>query len=121
MAEYDMPIEEQVKLLVREFHGLKGSIETRFDSVDKKLESLDGKVVTLEGKVDEIKILLEHTHSIAKLGLEGLEGLRESTDEKFAAAARVNAEQTGLLKSLVVHVRTRVDRVEQTKPGRRRR
>ena len=127
MREYEMPIEEQVKLLVKEFKGLKGSMDERFDSIDKKLGSLDGKVVsldgkveTIDGKVDKLKVLLEETHAIAKLGLEGLEGLRESTDERFAAAAKANAEQTDLLKSLVVHVRKHVDRVEPPKRRRRR-
>ena len=120
MPEYEMPIEEQVKLLVKEFKGLKGSMDERFDSIDQKLESLDGKVETIDGKVDKVKVLLEETQAIAKLGLEGLEGLRESTDEKFAAAAKANAEKTDLLKSLVVHVRKRVEGVEPPKRRRRR-
>jgi len=156
MPEYDMPIEEQIKVLVREFRGLKESVETRFDSIDTKLTTvdnkvttldarvttldakvttLDGKVVTLDTKVmtldstamtlgtkiDKVQILLEDTHAIAKLGLEGLQGLRESTDAKFAAAAKTCGEQTGLLNSVLVHVRNRVDRIERpAAKGRRR-
>lgn len=132
MPEYDMPLEEQVKLLVREFKTFKGSIETKFDSIDARFDSIDAKLTTVDAKlttvdtklttvdakVDKVQILLEHTHAVAKLGLEGLQGLRESTDEKFAAAAKTNAEQTDLLKSLILHVRKRVERVER--PKRRR-
>ena len=102
MPEYDMPIEEQIKVLVKEFRRtFKESVETRFDSVDTKLTTvdnkvttLDTKVTTLDSKIDKVQVLLEDTHAIAKLGLEGVKGLRESTDEKFAAAAKTNAEQT---------------------------
>jgi hypothetical protein len=133
MREYDMPIEEQVKLLVREFHGLKDSIETKFDSIDKKLESLDARLQKTDATVETIDgllksthdmvtrnyVLLEDTRAVAKLGLEGVQGLQESTDEKFAAAAKANAEQTDMLKSLIVHVRKRVERVEPRKRRRR--
>jgi hypothetical protein len=63
--------------------------------------------------------MLEDTHAIAKLGLEGLQGLRESTDARFEAATKTHGEQTGLLNSVLVHVRNRVDRIERPK-GRRR-
>ena len=116
MREYDMPVEEQITLLVREFRTFKESVETRFDSIDTKLELSDAKLAKIDEKVDRVQTLLEDTHAIGKLGLEGLQGLRESTDERFASAAKTNAEQIGLLKSVVVHVRTRV---EQPK-GRRR-
>lgn len=133
MPEYDMPIEEQIKVLVKEFrtfkeefHNFKESVETRFDSVDTKLTTvdnkvttLDTKVTTLDSKIDKVQVLLEDTHAVAKLGLEGVKGLRESTDERFAAAAKTRAEQTELLKSVLVHVRKRVERLER--PKRRRR
>ena len=175
MAEYDMPIEEQIKVLVKEFRSFKESVETRFDSIDTKLTTvdakvttldtkvttldtkvttldakvttldakvttldakvttldakvasldtsvttLDTKVTTLDSKIDKVQVLLEDTNAIAKLGLEGLQGLRESTDAKFAAAAKTNGEQTDLLKSVLVHVRKRVERLEG--PKRRRR
>ena len=154
MPEYDMPIEEQIKVLVKEFHTFKESmetfqesmetfkesVETRFDSIDTKLTTVDTKVTTLDTKVttldarvttldtkvttvdrkiDKVQVLLEDTHAVAKLGLEGVQGLRESTDAKFAAAAKTNAEQTDLLKTVLVHVRKRVDRLER--PKRRRR
>ena len=56
-------------------------------------------------------VRLDETHAVAKLGLEGLQGLRESMDAKFEAAAKTSADQTGLLKSVLVHVRQRVDAV----------
>jgi chromosome segregation ATPase len=154
MAEYDMPVEEQIKVLVKEFRSFKESVETRFDSIDTKLTTvdtkvttldtkvttldakvttldakvasldtsvttLDTKVTTLDSKIDKVQLLLEDTNAIAKLGLEGLQGLRESTDAKFAAAAKTNGEQTDLLKSVLVHVRKRVEHLER--PKRRRR
>ena len=64
-------------------------------------------------------VRLDETHAVAKLGLEGLEGLRESMDAKFEAAAKTNADQMGLLKSVLVHVRQRVDASDR--PGARRR
>jgi len=140
MAEYDMPIEEQIKVLVKEFRTFKESVGTRFDSIDTKLTtvdvkvttldakvttldakvaSLDTSVTTLDSKIDKVQVLLEDTNAIAKLGLEGLQGLRESTDAKFAAAAKTNAEQTDLLKSVLVHVRKRVEGLERPKHRRR--
>ena len=64
-------------------------------------------------------VRLDDTHAVAKLGLEGLEGLRESMDAKFEAAAKSSADQMGLLKSVLVHVRQRVDASDR--PGARRR
>ena len=134
MPEYVMPIEEQIKVLVKEFRNFKESMDTfkesmetfkesvntRFDRVDTKLTTVDGKVTSLDAKVDKMQVVLEDTGAIAKLGLEGLEGLRESMDAKFAAAAKTNGEQVGLLNSVLVHVRNRVDRVERPAKGRRR-
>ena len=119
MREYDMPIEEQIKVLVKEFRGLKESMETRFDSVDRRFDSIDAKLTSVDTKIDKVQVLLEDTRSIAKLGLEGVEALRESTDAEFAAAAKTNAEQTDLLKSHLVHFRKRVEHLERPKRGRR--
>ena len=86
MAEYDMPIEEQIKVLVKEFRSFKESVETRFDSLDTKLTTVDTK-----------------------------------SDKEFAAAAKTNGEHTGLLNSVLVHVRNRVERIERpVAKGRRR-
>jgi hypothetical protein len=41
-------------------------------------------------------------------------------DEKFEATAKTSADQTDLLKSVVVHVRKRVEVLERPKPRRRR-
>jgi predicted RNase H-like nuclease (RuvC/YqgF family) len=149
MPEYDMPLEEQIKVLVKEFRNFKESMETfqesmdtfkesvdtRFDSIDSKLTtvdtkvttldakvtSLDTKLTTLDTKVDKMQVLLDDTRAIAKLGREGLQGLRESTDARFEAATKTHGEQTGLLNSVLVHVRNRVDRVERpAAKGRRR-
>jgi hypothetical protein len=74
MADYEMPIEEQVKALLKE-------VRAGFDAVDHRLDKL--------------------------------EVLRESMDEHFKAITKTNAEQTGLLKSVIAHVRGRVERIEQ--------
>lgn len=69
--------------------------------------------------MESMSIQLEDTRQIAKLGLEALEGLRESNDKAHAEMRRDHGNQTDLLKSVLVHVRKRVERVEQ--PKRRRR
>ena len=79
MSEYEMPIEEQVKALLKE-------VRAGFDAVDHRLDKL--------------------------------EVLRESMDENFKAITKTNAEQTGLLKSVIAQVRGRVERGEQRKPTR---
>jgi hypothetical protein len=99
----------------------KESVDTRFDAIDSKLETVDAKVTTLDTKVDKMHVVLEDTRGIAKLGLEGLQGVRESTDTKFAAAAKTNGEQIGLLTSVLVHVRNRVERAERPPAKGRRR
>ena len=86
MPEYDMPIEEQIKVLVKEFRTFKDSVETRFESIDTTLTTVDTKI-----------------------------------DKEFAAATKTSGEHTGLLNSVLVHVRNRVDRVERPAvKGRRR-
>ena len=67
---------------------------------------------------EQIKLLSRKLDSLDR-SLEGLQGLRESMDAKFEAAAKNNADQMGLLKSVLVHVRQRVD--TQERPGARRR
>ena len=92
-------------MLVKEFRTFKESVGTRFDSIDTRFDSVDARLTTVDRKIDKVQVLLEDTNAIAKLGLEGLQGLQESTDAKFAAAAKTNAEQTDLLKTVLVHVR----------------
>jgi len=127
MTEYEMPMEEQIKLLVKKVGSLDerfDAIDKRFDSMDKKFDSLDKKFDAMDKNVDEkfttIMVRLDDTHAVAKLGLEGLQGLRESMDEKFEIAAQKSADQTELLKSLFVHARKRVEVVERAKKRRRR-
>ena len=169
MREYEMSMEEEIKLLVKKIDGLDkrfDAVDERFDAIDKKFDAIDGKFDTvdkkfdamdekfdrldkkfetldkkfgtldkkfdtLEGKVDasdqrteskfaQIMVRLDETHAIAKLGLEGLEGLRESMDAKFEAAAKNSADQMGLLKSVLVHVRQRVDAPDRPNARRRK-
>ena len=94
------------------------AVDKRFDGVDQRLDAVDKRLGVVDKRLDTLQMLGEETNAIAKLGLERVQGLRESMDAKFAGAAKHNAEQTELLKATLVHVRKRVERVE--KPKRRR-
>jgi len=155
MREYEMPMEEQIKLLVKtvsslgekidavdkkidgvdkkvdaidkKFEGRFDAVDKKFDGIDKKFDGIDKKFDGIDQKfdgidlkLDKLAVRLDETHAIAKLGLEGIQGVRESIDEKFEEAAKKSAAQTELLKSLFVHVRKRVEVIEQRKPRRRR-
>ena len=137
MREYEMSMEEEIKKLVKKVDSLDkrfdeefGTIGKKFDGIDKRFDAMDQKFGTLEGKFDtldknvtskfdKIMVRLDETHAVAKLGLEGIQGPRESMDAKFEAAAKNSADQMGLLKSVLVHVRQRVDAPDR--PGARRR
>ena len=113
MREYEMSMEEEIRLLVKKFD----SLDKKFDTMEQKFDTLDKSVTS---KFGQIMVRLDETHAVAKLGLEGLQGLRESTDAKFEAAAKTSADQMGLLKSVLVHVRQRVDAPDRPNPRRRR-
>ena len=133
MREYEMSMEEEIKLLVKKVDSLDKrfdavddkfvAIDKKFDAMDQKFDAMDQKFDTLDknvtSKFGQIMVRLDETNAIAKLGLEGLQGLRESTDAKFEAAAKNSTDQMGLLKSVLVHVRQRVDASDR--PGARRR
>lgn len=126
MREYEMSMEEEIKLLVKKVDSLDKRFDTvdeKFSAIDKRFDAMDQKFDTLDknvtSKFDKIMVRLDDTHAVAKLGREGLEGLRESMDAKFEAAAKTSADQMGLLKSVLVHVRQRVDASDR--PGARRR
>ena len=131
-----MAIEEQINRLAREFK----TFGTKLESIEEKLTTVEDQAKAAQGLLESTHalatqthalatqthalanrthVLLEDTNAVAKLGLEGLQGLRESMDDKLAAAAKHGAEQTELLKALFVHVRKRVERIER--PKRRRR
>jgi predicted nuclease with TOPRIM domain len=114
MPEYDMPIEEQVKRLAKQLDGFEKRLDEKFDQIDKKFDKVDARFDQIDKKFekvderfDQVMVRLEETRDIAKLGLEGLEGLQ------------TNADQTGLLKAVLVHVRNRVEVIERPKPRRR--
>ena len=132
MREYEMPIEEQVSLLVRKFGTFEtkldavddrlGAVEKKIDTIDRKVDALADDVGTLRTQVGTLRTQVEDTNRIAKLSLEGLAALRETTEKRFGEARRDHVEQTDLLKSVLVHVRKRVERVEGiVAPKRRRR
>ena len=145
MSEYEMSMEEEIKLLVKkvdaldkrfdavdeQFDAMDKKFTSKFDAMDEKFGAMDEKFGALENKVEaldrnntskfaQIMVRLDETHAVAKLGLEGLEGLRESMDAKFEAAAKSNADQMGLLKSVLVHVRQRVDASDRPDARRRK-
>ena len=124
MTEYEMPMEEQIKLLAKKIDAMDKKFDAKFEAVDKRFDAVDKKFVAMDEKLDtkfgEVMVRLDETHAIAKLGLEGFQGLRESMDDKFEAAAKTNADQTEMLKSVLVHVRKRVEVLERPKPRRRR-
>jgi len=113
MREYEMSMEEEIKLLVKKVDAL----DKRFDAVDEQFGAIDKKFTN---KFDDIMVRLDETHAVAKLGLEGLEGIRESTDAKLETAAKSSADQMGLLKSVLVHVRQRVDAPDRPNARRRK-
>ena len=103
------------------------SIESKLTTVDEKVATVDQKVATVgqkvaavDKKVDRVQILLEETNSMARLGLEGIEGLRESTDQKFAELSKQVDDRFGVVESALVDVRKRVGKIEPTKTRRRR-
>jgi hypothetical protein len=155
MREYEMSMEEEIKLLVKKVDALDkrfdavdeqfGAIDKKFGAIDKKFVAMDKKFDVMDQKFDvmdqkfdvmdqkfdtldknvtskfgQIMVRLDETHAVAKLGLEGLEGLRESMDAKFEGAAKTSADQMGLLKSVLVHVRQRVDASDRPSARRKK-
>ena len=115
MREYEMPMEEQIKLLVKKIDSLDRKFDEKFTAMDEKFDAMNGKFDAMDGKVDKMMVRLDDTHAVAKLGLEGLQGLRESMDEKFKAAAKTSAGHTDMLQSVLIHVRKRVEVLERPK------
>ena len=126
MAEYEMPVEEQLKTLVREFTSFskefasfRADVEQRFDKVDARFDKVDARLDKIDGRLDKMDVRLDQVSDVAKLGLEAVEGLRESMDKKFAAADKKHDQQIDLLKAVLVDVRKRVEIVERPKARRR--
>jgi chromosome segregation ATPase len=149
MREYEMPVEEQLKILVKKFGEFETkldetfsaidarfdavdvrfdavdarleAVDARFDAVDARFDSVDARLDKVDASLSKLQVRVDDVRDIAKLGLEGIEGLRESTDSQFAVALKRQDEQTALLKSLFVHLRKRVERVEPTRASKARR
>jgi chromosome segregation ATPase len=129
MREYELSMDEQIKLIVKKIDSLDrkfdekfgaidgkfDAIDKKFDAIDKKFDAMDGKLDAMDEKFDTMLVRLDDTHAVAKLGLEGLQGLRESMDEKFKAAAKTSAGHTDMLQSVLIHVRKRVEVLERPK------
>ena len=109
MAEYEMPIEEQVKSMSKELRALSeavregfAAVNGGFAAVDKRFDAVDKRFDAVDKRIDKLQVLGEETNAIARLGLEGLQGMRESMDAKFARADKKRDEQIDLLKSATV-------------------
>ena len=120
MPEYEMPVEEQLKILVRKFAAFEATLDEqfqkvyeRFDKVDEQFDKVDERFDNVDERLDRIEIRLDDTHAIAKMGLEAVDGLRESMNQKFAATEKKQKEEIELLKTVIVHVRKRVEIVER--------
>src|SRR5689334_19278560 len=127
MPEYEMPVEEQLKILVRKFAAFEATldeqfqkvyerfdkVDEQFDKVDEQFDKVDERFDNVDERLDRIEIRLDDTHAIAKIGLEAVDGLRESMNQKFAATEKKQKEEIELLKTVIVHVRKRVEIVER--------
>ncbi len=83
-----------------EFAEYMTSFEAR---IDKRFDSLERYM----------NVQFEETRSLIKLSLEGLEGLRETTERGFAEVCRENQENKTLLEAALRHVGHRVENVER--------
>ena len=119
MAEYEMPVEEQLKILVKRFAALEATLDKRFDAIDRRFDGVDARLDKVDARLDKIEIRLDGVAATSKLGLEAVVGLRESMDKKFAAADKKHDQQIDLLKLVLVDVRKRVEVVERPKARRR--
>jgi len=120
MREYEMSMEEAIKLLLKKVDSLDrnaDTLEQRFDAFENKFDALDQR---MESKFGQIMVRLDEANAIAKRFREGLQEMRESMDAKFEAAAKNSADQIGLLKSVLVHVRQRVDAPDRPNARRRK-
>jgi hypothetical protein len=66
-----------------------------------------------EERFDRIDVQFEETRGLIRLSLEGLAGLRDTTERGFGDVRRENNENRTLLEEAVKHVRRRVERVER--------
>jgi septal ring factor EnvC (AmiA/AmiB activator) len=85
--------------------GLKYEVIAGFKRVDNQL--------------DAARLRDEHMVRTIKFSFEAVQAHREVSDAKFDTVIKEMRGNTDLLKSALVHVRRRVERVETRKPRRR--
>jgi len=96
-----------------------GTLDSNVSSLGSAVGKLDARMGTVEKKVDRLMVTGERTQDLVELSLEGLAGLRETTAAGFKTMAEEHAEQIGLHKTTLLHLRKRVERVERRKPRSR--
>jgi chromosome segregation ATPase len=96
-----------------------GTLNGNVGALGSAIGKMDARLGNVEKKVDKLQITSDDTRDMVKLGLEGLEGLRESTAADFKKMSKEHDEQIDLLKITLSHVRKRVARVERRKPRSR--
>ena len=102
----DMALEKKIDLLVE-----------RFDGMATKVDGLAAESGELKTRVS---VGFEETHRLLKLSLEGLAGLEETSGENFDQMSAEHNQQFELLETFGVHVRKRVQKLENRPKPRRR-
>jgi thiamine monophosphate kinase len=92
-------------------------------ALEKKIDLLVAKVDGLAADVGELKtkvtVGFEESHRLLKLSLEGLAGLEETTVDRFDKISAEHDKQFALLETFGVHVRKRVQKLENRPKTRR--
>lgn len=116
----DMALEKKIDLLVERFEGMS----TKVDGLSAKFDGMATKVDGLAAESGELKtrvsVGFEETHRLLKLSLEGLAGLEETSGENFDQMSAEHNQQFELLETFGVHVRKRVQKLENRPKPRRR-
>jgi len=101
-----------------------GSIKADIGDMKSDIGGLKYEVIAgcnrVDTALDVAKIRDEELLERTNVGFESVVALHESTDARFETLITEMRGNTDLLKSALVQVRRRVDRVEARKPGRRR-
>lgn len=101
----------------------KNDVAHELEKINSSITDLKSEMsagfTRVDTELNAAKIRDEEMRGLIKLTFEAQQGHRESTEAQFGAVRTDIREQTDLLKSVLVHVRQRVERVEARKPRRR--
>jgi tRNA A-37 threonylcarbamoyl transferase component Bud32 len=115
-------MEEGFNAVDQRFNGVDqrfNAVDQRLGGIDQRLGGIDQRLDGVDKKLGKLAVDLDEVKAVSKLGLEGLEGLRESMTASFNKTDKKHEEGIDLLKRVSAHIRTRVQRLES--PPRRRR